>query len=106
MIVDLCNPSLKPRHWIQIEDIIEHKINPDDATFNLKMLQDLQVFDFAEAIQDISGQASTEASLEAILRKVCAIIPTHSCCPLLMSGHVSHAGGGVMEDHGVCATSS
>lgn len=74
MITDLRSPSLKPRHWLQIENIIKHKFDPEVA-LNLIMLQELQVFDYAEAIQDVAGQASSEASLEAILKKVC----THCC---------------------------
>lgn len=69
MITDLRNPSLKPRHWSLIEEVIKHKFDPDEP-LTLSFLEELQVFDFAEAIQEISGQASSEASLEAILKKV------------------------------------
>lgn len=68
-MTDLRNPSLKSRHWSLIEEVIEHKFDPD-GTLTLAFLKDLQVFNFAEAIQEISGQASSEASLEAILKKV------------------------------------
>ena len=69
VIQDLRNPSLKPRHWTKIEEILEHKFDPDE-TKSLKLLSDLKAFDFAEAIQEVSGQASSEASLEGILKKV------------------------------------
>ena len=69
MITDLRNPSLKQRHWNQIEDIISHKFDPD-IPITLQLLTELQVFDKAEAIQEVSGQASSEASLESILKKV------------------------------------
>lgn len=39
-------------------------------TLTLNLLSDLKVFDHAEALQEVSGQASSEASLEAILKKV------------------------------------
>lgn len=70
MITDLRNPSLKPRHWNLIEDIISHKFDPE-VPITLELLTELKVFDKAEAIQEVSGQASSEASLEAILKKVC-----------------------------------
>ena len=71
MITDLRNPSLKQRHWNLIEDIINHKFDPE-VPVTLQLLTELKVFDKAEAIQEVSGQASSEASLEAILKKVCS----------------------------------
>ena len=71
MITDLRNPSLKQRHWNLIEDIISHKFDPE-IPITLQLLTELKVFDKAEAIQEVSGQASSEASLEAILKKVCS----------------------------------
>ncbi len=68
-MTDLRNPSLKSRHWSLIEEVIDHKFDPD-VPLTLTFLKELQVFNFAEAIQEISGQASSEASLEAILKKV------------------------------------
>ena len=72
MITDLRNPSLKPRHWSLIEEVIGHKFD-SDLPLTLDFLKQLQVFDYTEAIQEISGQASSEASLEAILKKVITI---------------------------------
>ena len=69
VITDLRNPSLKQRHWNLIEDIISHKFDPE-IPITLQLLTELKVFDKAEAIQEVSGQASSEASLEAILKKV------------------------------------
>lgn len=69
VIQDLRNPSLKTRHWELIEEILEHKFDPDEKK-TLKLLQELNAFDYSEAIQEVSGQASSEASLEGILKKV------------------------------------
>ncbi len=69
MISDLRNPSLKKRHWELIEEIVEHKFDPEE-TITLQKLTDLKVFEHAEAIQEVSGQASSESSLESILKKV------------------------------------
>ena len=69
MISDLRNPSLKKRHWELIEGIVGHKFDPE-VTLTLQKLTELNVFEHAEAIQEVSGQASSESSLEAILKKV------------------------------------
>lgn len=67
-ITDLRNPALKPRHWTLIEEVIGYKFDPE-SPLTLHTLIDLDVFDHAEAIQEVSGQASSESSLEAILKK-------------------------------------
>ena len=69
VLTDLRNPALKPRHWIRLEEIIGHRFNPDEA-LTLQRLVELGAFDHGEAIQEVSGQASSEASLESILKKV------------------------------------
>lgn len=69
MITDLRNPSLKPRHWNQIEEIIQHRFDPQEP-LTLQRLVDLKAFEYGEAIREVSGQASSEASLEGILKKV------------------------------------
>ena len=51
-----------------IEGIIDQQFDVDKLT--LDMLNELNFFDHAEAIQEVSGQASSESSLEAILKKV------------------------------------
>ena len=68
VVTDLRNPSLKKRHWEKIEDIIQEKFDPDELT--LQLLTDFNAFEHAEEIQEVSGQASSEASLEAMLKKV------------------------------------
>ena len=68
-ITDLRNPALKPRHWTLIEEVIGYKFDPD-SPLTLHTLMELSVFDHAEAIQEVSGQASSESSLESILKKV------------------------------------
>ena len=69
MITDLRNPTLKQRHWDVIENILEFKFTPEDP-LTLGKLVDINAFKHGEALQEISGQASSEASLEAILKKV------------------------------------
>ena len=87
VITDLRNPSLKQRHWKLIEEIIDHKFNPE-VPITLQLLTELKVFDKAEAIQEVSGQASSEASLEAILKKVCS--RTINCLSLQIAIYSAH----------------
>ena len=69
MITDLRNPCLKQRHWDLIEGVLEYKFTPEDP-LTLGKLTDINAFKHAETLQEISGQASSEASLESILKKV------------------------------------
>ncbi|XP_074661680.1 dynein axonemal heavy chain 6-like [Tubulanus polymorphus] len=69
ILTDLRNPSLKPRHWEVIESTIGFKPTAEDP-LTLGKLVELNAFVHTEAIQEIAGQASSEASLESILKKV------------------------------------
>ncbi|XP_053056801.1 dynein axonemal heavy chain 6 isoform X1 [Acinonyx jubatus] len=70
VIIDLRNPTLKPRHWAAIEQTVDATLVDLDIPLTLEKLSELHVFDFGQEIQDISGQASGEAALEIILKKV------------------------------------
>nr|XP_019611948.1 PREDICTED: dynein heavy chain 6, axonemal [Rhinolophus sinicus] len=70
VIIDLRNPSLKPRHWTSIEQTVDATLVDLEIPLTLEKLSELHVFDFGQEIQDISGQASGEAALETILKKV------------------------------------
>ena len=69
MITDLRNPSLKKRHWDVINEVLEIIPN-EEVDLTLGQLIEIDAFQHAERVQEISGQASSEASLEAILKKV------------------------------------
>ncbi|XP_047126546.1 dynein axonemal heavy chain 6 isoform X3 [Hydra vulgaris] len=69
MITDLRNPALKARHWEVIETILGHKFAPD-SVFDLKLLEEIDAFKKIEEIKEVASQASSEASLEMILKKV------------------------------------
>ena len=68
-ITDLRNPALKQRHWDQVWTILDHRLSGEEK-LNLGLLMKLDAFDHAEEIQEVSSQASSEQSLEAMLRKV------------------------------------
>ncbi|TRY65354.1 hypothetical protein DNTS_005929 [Danionella cerebrum] len=68
VITDLRNPCLKTRHWEMLEVLVEAKLLEEPLT--LSALLDLDIFSYKQQIQEVSGQASGESSLENILRKI------------------------------------
>ncbi|KAM5227834.1 dynein axonemal heavy chain 6 [Ctenodactylus gundi] len=70
VIVDLRNPTLKARHWAAIEQTVDASLVDSEIPLTLERLSELHIFEFGPEIQDISGQASGEAALETILKKV------------------------------------
>ncbi|VDO08408.1 unnamed protein product [Rodentolepis nana] len=67
---DLRNPALKDRHWTLLEDIIGFKMSELEAPLTLGKLKELKAFSKVAEIQEIAAMASSEASLEALLKKV------------------------------------
>ncbi|XP_031781103.1 dynein heavy chain 6, axonemal isoform X1 [Nasonia vitripennis] len=65
----LRNPNLRPRHWLKIENLLSHKFKPDEAT-TLQELEKLGVFKYPNELMEIAGAASSEAGLEAMLKKI------------------------------------
>lgn len=61
---------MKPRHWAAIEQTIDASLVDSEIPLTLERLSELHVFEYGQEIQDISGQASGEAALEIILKKV------------------------------------
>lgn len=73
VITNLRNPCLKQRHWESLENIVQHKFptgQDEEDKLNIGLLNEWEVFDFGEQIEEVSGQASGEASLETMLKKV------------------------------------
>ncbi|XP_070535810.1 dynein axonemal heavy chain 6-like isoform X2 [Ptychodera flava] len=69
MVTNLRNPSLKQRHWDMIENIFDYHFTAEEP-LTLGVLDQIGAFRHTEAIEEISGMASSEASLEALLKKV------------------------------------
>lgn len=69
IITMLRNPDLKNHHWIKIEQILGTKF-PTNQPLTLVMLEGLGAFTHGSEIMEVSGQASSEATLESILKKV------------------------------------
>ncbi|XP_040003149.1 dynein heavy chain 6, axonemal [Xiphias gladius] len=68
MITDLCNPCMKPDHWKTLESIVGTSFNIEELT--VAVLEELNIFSYGMEIQEVSGQASGEASVETIITKV------------------------------------
>ncbi|ODM98966.1 Dynein heavy chain 6, axonemal [Orchesella cincta] len=64
----LHNPTMKDRHWNALNKALG--VNLTDENVTLKQLFDIGVQGFTELIQEVSSQASSEYSLEALLKKV------------------------------------
>ncbi|KAH9496161.1 Dynein heavy chain 6, axonemal [Bulinus truncatus] len=69
VIVALRNPSLKPRHWDEIQKVI-NKVISREKNFTLGNLLEMNIFKHKDKIQEISTTASNEATLELMLQKV------------------------------------
>jgi dynein heavy chain len=69
VIAYLRNPCLEERHWMQIEQVLNYKFEPD-LVITLQLLEQIGVFSYGLEMQEISSQASSEAALEALLKKV------------------------------------
>lgn len=69
IITMLRNPNLKNHHWGKIEQILGTKF-PANQPLTLNILDELGAFKHGSEIMEVSGQASAEATLEAILKKV------------------------------------
>eukprot|EP00049_Salpingoeca_infusionum_P016632 m.342064 g.342064 ORF g.342064 m.342064 type:complete len:4133 (+) comp16119_c0_seq2:317-12715(+) len=69
VITDLRNPALKPRHWERINEIVGTTL-PLDESLTVALLDELDVWSHVEELQEVSSGASSEASLETMLKKV------------------------------------
>ncbi|XP_052105827.1 dynein axonemal heavy chain 6-like isoform X2 [Mytilus californianus] len=69
IITSLRNPSLKQRHWDEIERMIGKSI-VKDKTFTLGNLIEMKIIKLKDKIQDISTTASNEETLEKMLDKI------------------------------------
>jgi len=69
IIIMLKNPNLKNHHWIKIEQILGTPF-PTNQYITLIMLEKLGAFKYGSEIIDVSMQASSEATLETILKEV------------------------------------
>ncbi|XP_026216049.1 dynein heavy chain 6, axonemal isoform X2 [Anabas testudineus] len=67
VITDLRNPCMKAEHWKSLESVVGTSLNVEELT--VAVLEEINVFSYGMEIQEVSGQASGEASVEAIIAK-------------------------------------
>ncbi|KAK5899926.1 hypothetical protein CesoFtcFv8_009352 [Champsocephalus esox] len=68
LITDLRNPCMKAEHWRTLESVTGTALSGEELT--VAALETLNVFSYGTEIQEVSGQASGEASVETIITKV------------------------------------
>ncbi|XP_045894233.1 dynein axonemal heavy chain 6-like [Micropterus dolomieu] len=68
VITDLRNPCMKAEHWKTLESIVGTSLNVEELT--LAALEEVNIFSYGMEIQEVSGQASGEASVENLVTKV------------------------------------
>ncbi|XP_023277881.1 dynein heavy chain 6, axonemal [Seriola lalandi dorsalis] len=68
VITDLRNPCMKPTHWKILESTVGTDLNAEQLT--VAALEEFNIFSYGTEIQEVSGQASGEASVENIITKV------------------------------------
>ena len=69
VITDLKNPALMPRHWEKINELLGEDLTTEDG-FSIARLDEINAWAHADALVEISGGASSEASLEGMLNKM------------------------------------
>lgn len=64
LIMDLRNPAMRDRHWASIMDTIGTDFDPLADTFTLDSMVQLRLDKHAEAIAELSTNASKELAIE------------------------------------------
>ncbi len=57
LISVMCNKGMRPRHWVNMSDIVGYEITPDSGTTLRKMLK-LNLIPFMEQFENISAAAT------------------------------------------------
>lgn len=65
----LRNPDLRERHWEKIEACLNYRFKPDEKK-TLSRMEELGAFLKPNELMEVAAAASSEASLEHMLRKV------------------------------------
>ncbi|KAM3865367.1 dynein axonemal heavy chain 6 [Diretmus argenteus] len=68
VLIDLHNPCLKWQHWEILEAVVGARLTQEPLS--LAMLVELNIFSYGLQLQEVSAQASVEASLETIIKKL------------------------------------
>ncbi|XP_034043922.1 dynein heavy chain 6, axonemal-like isoform X3 [Thalassophryne amazonica] len=68
VITDLCNPCMKSRHWEILETVLGTSLSAEKLS--LAVLEEHDIISYCSQIQEVSAQASGEASVEMVIKKV------------------------------------
>ena len=69
IVQNLRNENMKERHWTKVQETIQQELVRDES-FTLGLLMSYNVIEFKDDIARISTEATQEASLEGMLKKV------------------------------------
>nr|XP_046272657.1 dynein axonemal heavy chain 3 isoform X2 [Scatophagus argus] len=69
ILMTICNPGIKDRHWEKISSIVGFDVKPDVNSSLLNML-DLGLSKFSDKLEEIGASASKEYSLEKSMEKM------------------------------------
>lgn len=64
LIGDLKNPSMRSRHWDRVRALIQQEFDENSPEFNLEVIINMHMQDFAEDIAEISNAATMELNIE------------------------------------------
>ncbi|XP_043194572.1 dynein axonemal heavy chain 12-like isoform X3 [Amphibalanus amphitrite] len=71
LVLVLCNPGMRDRHWAEMSSIAERDITPDSGTTLAKVIQ-MHLEPFVTKFESISTAATKEYSLDRALTKMIA----------------------------------
>ena len=69
LIACICNKGMRERHWVKVSEFLGYPFQPNDTTTLQSMLA-MKLDKHMEALEEISGGASKEYSLEKALDKM------------------------------------
>ena len=70
LIVDLRNPAMRERHWAQLMDTVGEQFDPHGSDFTLASVIRMQLEQHADAIREMSGNASKELAIEVSIQQI------------------------------------
>ncbi|CEG01942.1 Dynein heavy chain [Ostreococcus tauri] len=70
LIIDMRNPAIRQRHWELVMDACGQRFDPESDAFTLDKVVELGLDHHAEAISEISTDATKELSVENTLRGI------------------------------------
>jgi dynein heavy chain len=65
LIIHLSSPSVMPRHWLEVSNLLKKPCNPDDPKFTVGLFLHSNAQEHFEAIEAICTHSAKECALEA-----------------------------------------